>query len=147
MTDTVGQRQAEHDHVARTKPEHSTRADRFDVIAHALGFRFRLHHRELPGCPDVVFPRYRAVTMVHGCFWHRHAGCKLASRPSTRVEYWEQKFTKTVDQDRRNQTPLRILGWRVLAIWECETKDHSRLAERIASFLRKEPQNNPGMRA
>ena len=111
--------------------------------AHALGFRFRIHRRELPGCPDVVFPRYRAVIMVHGSFWHRHPGCRFASRPSTRVEYWEEKFTQTVDRDRRTQAALCNLGWRVLIIWECETKDHNLLAESIVSYLRQGNQTYP----
>ena len=105
-------------------------------IAHGLGFRFRLHRRDLPGSPDLLFPRYRAVIMVHGCFWHRHPGCKYASSPKTRVRFWEDKFEGNVVRDRRNEEDLHELGWRVMVIWECETKDREAVAERIVGFLR-----------
>ena len=105
-------------------------------IAHGLGFRFRLHRRDLPGSPDLMFPRYRAVIMVHGCFWHRHPGCKYASSPKTRVRFWEDKFEGNVVRDRRNEGALDELGWRVMVIWECETRDREAVAERIVGFLR-----------
>ena len=105
-------------------------------IAHGLGFRFRLHRRDLPGSPDLLFPRYRAVIMVHGCFWHRHPGCKYASSPKTRVRFWEDKFEGNVVRDRRNEGALDGLGWRVMVIWECETRDREAVAERIVDFLR-----------
>ena len=115
-----------------TKPELRVRR-----IAHGLGFRFRLHRRDLPGCPDIVFPRYRAVIQVHGCFWHRHPECRLASCPKTRVEFWKKKFERNVQRDRRNERALTDLGWRTMVIWECETKDTKAVAARIESFLRK----------
>ena len=114
-----------------TKPELVVRR-----IAHGLGFRFRLHRKDLPGRPDIVFPRHRAVIMVHGCFWHRHPGCKNASTPKTRESFWNAKFADNVVRDRRNQTALGELGWRVMVIWECETRDHEAVAARIESFLR-----------
>ena len=107
-------------------------------MAHRLGFRFRLHRKDLPGSPDIVFPRHRAVIMVHGCFWHRHSGCKHASSPQTRVRFWEEKFKGNVVRDRRNETALRELGWRVMVIWECETKDRDAVIKRIAGFLGRE---------
>ena len=113
-----------------TKPELIVRR-----IAHRLGFRFRLHRRDLPGSPDIVFPRHRAVIMVHGCFWHRHLGCRYASTPKTRVQFWENKFEDNIVRDRRSESALRDLGWRVLVIWECETKDHEAVAARIVSYL------------
>ena len=116
-----------------TKPEVIVRR-----IAHRLGFRFRLHRKDLPGRPDMVFPRHRAVIMVHGCFWHRHPGCKHASAPKTRESFWKNKLEDNVARDRRNETALRDLGWRVLVIWECETKDSETVADRIESFLRQE---------
>ena len=79
-------------------------------IAHMLGFRFRLHRSDLPGSPDLVFPRHRAVIMVHGCFWHRHPGCKYASSPKTRVRFWQQKFRSNVVRDERTETALHDLG-------------------------------------
>lgn len=105
-------------------------------IAHRLGFRYRLHRKDLPGCPDIVFPRYRSVVFVHGCFWHRHPHCKYASSPKTRAEFWENKFQGTVARDARNEALLRDLGWRVMVIWECETKDHRIVAKRVLSYLR-----------
>lgn len=117
-----------------TKPELVVRR-----IAHNLGFRFRLHRKDLPGRPDIVFPRHRAVILVHGCFWHRHPGCKHASSPKTRKLYWKNKLEDNVARDRRNETALRELGWRVMVIWECETKDREAVAARIKSFL---PQEN-----
>ena len=114
-----------------TKPELIVRR-----IAHRLGFRFRLHRKDLPGCPDIVFPRHRAVIMVHGCFWHRHPGCKHASSPKTRESFWKKKLEDNVARDSRNETALRELGWRVMVIWQCETKDREAVAARIESFLR-----------
>ena len=113
-----------------TKPELIVRG-----IAHRLGFRFRVHRRDLPGSPDIVFPKHQAVIMVHGCFWHRHPDCQYASTPKTRVQFWENKFEGNVVRDRRSQSALRHLGWRVLVIWECETKDHDAVAARIVSYL------------
>ena len=113
-----------------TKPEMIVRR-----IAHRLGFRFRLHRRDLPGSPDLVFPRHRAIILVHGCFWHRHPGCKYATTPKTRVSFWERKFEGNVVRDRRNESALADLGWRVMVIWECETRDPEAVAERIRGFL------------
>ena len=92
-------------------------------IAHRLGFRFRLYRKDLPGRPDLVFPRYRTVVFVHGCFWHRHLGCQYAYTPKTRVKFWAGKFSQNVARDRRNEEALARLGWRVLVIWECETRN------------------------
>lgn len=113
-----------------TKPELVVRR-----IAHGLGFRFRLYRKDLPGCPDIVFPRHKAVIMVHGCFWHRHPNCKYAYNPKSRVEFWEKKFRDNVSRDRRNEVALSELGWRTLVIWECETKDPAAVAARIVSYL------------
>ena len=113
-----------------TKPELVVRR-----IAHRLGYRFRLHRKDLPGCPDIVFPRYRAVILVHGCFWHRHPDCTYAYTPKTRVRFWQDKFEGNVVRDRRNQTALQELGWRVLVIWECEIDDLGVVEARIAAHL------------
>lgn len=102
-------------------------------LAHALGMRFRLHRADLPGRPDLVFPRYRAVVFVHGCFWHRHEGCRKSMSPKTRVEYWEAKFRSNVERDARSATELARMGWRVLTIWECETKDSELLRRKLDS--------------
>ena len=114
-----------------TKPELIVRR-----IAHGLGFRFRLHRGDLPGSPDVVFPRYRTVVFVHGCFWHRHDGCRYAYRPKSRIQFWTKKFEENVVRDARNEMALRNLGWRVLVIWECETKDQAVVRARLLAHLR-----------
>ena len=104
--------------------------------AHRLGFRFRLYRKDLPGRPDLVFPRYRAVVFVHGCFWHRHDGCRFTYTPRSRVGFWTEKFRQNVARDRRTEDALRSLGWRVLVIWECETRDDAVIAHRLKHFLR-----------
>lgn len=98
---------------------------------HALGLRFRLHRRDLPGSPDIVLPRFRTVVFVHGCFWHRHLGCRYASVPKSRQEYWLPKFKANVERDAKKEAQLRELGWRVLVIWECETRKTVELDERL----------------
>ncbi|WP_311202876.1 very short patch repair endonuclease [Rhizobium sp. SRDI969] len=99
-------------------------------LLHALGFRFRLRRADLPGKPDIVLPRYQTVIFVHGCFWHRHT-CKRASTPKTRTEFWEAKLAGNVARDRRVIDELRALGWRVVVIWECETRSPLVVAERV----------------
>lgn len=103
--------------------------------AHSLGYRFRLHRRDLPGTPDLVFVRKRAVIFVHGCFWHRHKGCSKTTTPKSRVEFWKNKFNANVRRDLRTRTDLETAGWRVLTIWECETVYIKSLAKRISAFL------------
>ena len=115
-----------------TKPELIVRR-----IAHGLGFRFRLHRRDLPGSPDMVFPRYRTVVFVHGCFWHRHHGCRYAYCPKSRIQFWTKKFEENVARDTRNEMALRDLGWRVLVIWECETKDKTAIRAQLLAHLRR----------
>ncbi|MEQ8372597.1 MAG: DNA mismatch endonuclease Vsr [Roseibium aggregatum] len=101
-----------------TKPEMILRRG-----LHAVGFRFSLHRKDLPGRPDLVLAKHGAVLFVHGCFWHRHTGCKYATTPATRPEFWAEKFKGNVDRDRRNQEVLADLGWRVGIVWECSLKD------------------------
>lgn len=104
-------------------------------IIHGLGFRFRLHYRGLAGTPDLVLPKLRTVIFVHGCFWHRHAGCSKASQPKTRRAYWISKFAANVARDESNRTELQRKGWRVLIVWQCELKDAERLARRLKGVL------------
>lgn len=111
---------------AHTKPEIIVRQ-----LLHSLGLRFRLHRRDLPGSPDIVLPRFRTVVFVHGCFWHRHPGCCFASTPKSRQEYWLPKFKANVERDAKKEAQLRELGWRVLVIWECETRKPAELDERL----------------
>lgn len=89
---------------------------------HKTGVRYRVNVRDLPGSPDLVFPKYRAVIFVHGCFWHRHEGCKYATMPKDRFEFWNTKFEANIARDHRNVGELERLGWRVLVVWECELK-------------------------
>ena len=98
---------------------------------HSMGFRFRLHRRDLPGKPDIVLPKHRLVIFVHGCFWHQHPGCKLASSPKTRGDYWTPKLASNVARDERHARELEAAGWQVETIWECDTRDAGRLRERI----------------
>ena len=98
---------------------------------HALGLRFRLHRRDLPGSPDIVLPRFRTVVLVHGCFWHRHPGCRYASTPKSRQEYWLPKFEANVERDAKKEAQLCELGWRVIVVWECETKQRESLTDRL----------------
>ena len=104
-------------------------------LAHRLGFRFRLHRRSLPGCPDLVFPRYHAAVFVHGCFWHGHRGCRRSIRPTTNTAFWNEKLAGNAKRDHRNMKRLRGLGWRVLIVWECQTRDVDRLQRRLTAFL------------
>lgn len=96
-------------------------------MLHALGFRYRLHRKDLPGKPDIVLPKYRVCIFVHGCFWHQHPGCKRSSRPSSNEEFWSGKLDKNIERDEENRQALQKLGWKVAVIWECETKDPERL--------------------
>lgn len=100
-------------------------------IAHRMGLRFRLHRKDLPGRPDLVFPRHSLVVFVHGCFWHRHEGCRRATTPSTRQEFWQAKFDANIERDRRQIHELNALGWRVLVLWECELKDETAIEDEL----------------
>jgi len=108
---------------------------------HARGFRYRLHHKGLPGRPDLVFPKYRAAVFVHGCFWHRHPGCPKATTPATREDFWQSKFAENTARDRRNIDQLQSAGWRVLIVWECElARDAlSPTVQRVADWLMEHP--------
>lgn len=98
-----------------TSPELAVRR-----IVHRLGYRFRLHRRDLPGHPDIVLPRLRSVIFIHGCFWHRHTGCPNTRMPKSRESFWSDKFRRNVERDRMARRRLRRDGWRVLIVWECE---------------------------
>jgi DNA mismatch endonuclease (patch repair protein) len=100
-----------------TWPERTLRS-----LLFARGFRYRLHVKKLPGTPDLVFPKYGAVVFVHGCFWHRHEGCRFTTTPGTNQDFWKQKFQENIERDRRHMEALRSLGWRVAIVWECALK-------------------------
>lgn len=113
-----------------TRPEIAVRS-----LLHRLGYRFRLHRKSLQGCPDIVLPKYRAVVFVHGCFWHQHAGCPYSHVPKSNRTYWLPKLDRNSARDREANTKLKECGWRVLVIWECETKSKELLTEKISSFF------------
>jgi DNA mismatch endonuclease (patch repair protein) len=113
-----------------TSPELAVRK-----VVHALGYRYRLHDPKLPGRPDLVFPSRHKALFVHGCFWHRHNGCKRATVPQTRRAFWEAKLSNNVRRDRRDRRTLRELGWKVLTAWQCELRNPAKLRERLDEFL------------
>lgn len=104
-------------------------------ISHAMGGRYRLHHKDLPGRPDLVFPGRRLCIFVHGCFWHRHTGCRLASTPGSNVEFWKDKFARNLERDERKEAELRSAGWNVETVWECETRSPETLEARLRALL------------
>ena len=104
---------------------------------HRLGFRFRLHRKDLPGKPDIVLPKWRTVILVHGCFWHRHEGCPFSYAPKSRKDFWNRKFQKNIIRDQRVQRQLRAMGWRVIVVWECQTRNLVTLGTRLKKLLLK----------
>lgn len=119
-------------HSRNTKPERQVRS-----LLHKAGYRFRLHSKKLPGTPDIVLPKYRTVIFVHGCFWHRHIDCANATIPKTRPEFWKSKFKATAERDRKKTEELRLAGWRVIIVWECDLrKDAQALILRISTELK-----------
>lgn len=113
-----------------TKPEMRVRS-----LLHSLGFRYRLHRKDLPGKPDIVLPKHRTVIFVHGCFWHCH-DCRWGSVvPKTRAEFWATKRNGNVERDARKAAGLESLGWRVLRVWECETRDSEALKAKLVKFF------------
>ncbi len=105
---------------SNTKPEMVVRS-----LLHAMGHRYRLHRKDLPGKPDIVLPKYKTVIFINGCFWHRHSGCNNATMPKTNTEFWEKKLLENVERDIKKQADLENLGWNVIVIWECETEKPS----------------------
>ncbi len=114
------------------KPEMTVRQ-----LAHSLGYRYRLHRKDLPGKPDLVFGPRKAVIFVHGCFWHQHdkEDCLDGRRPKSNTDYWNKKLARNVQRDEEAQKNLQDQGWRVMVIWECETKDQATLRSRLKAFL------------
>lgn len=113
-----------------TKPEMFVRS-----LLHRSGYRFRLHVSKLPGKPDIVLPKYKTVIFVHGCFWHRHLGCKYAYTTKSRVSFWTVKFMKNVKQDEKVTMELINLGWQVIVVWECEIAKPDELLNKVSSKL------------
>ncbi|MBR0786336.1 DNA mismatch endonuclease Vsr [Bradyrhizobium iriomotense] len=120
-----------------TAPEMAVRR-----AAHKLGLRFRLHRRDLPGCPDLIFPRWKTAVFVNGCFWHGHRGCRRSRLPTSNVEFWRKKLAGNVKRDRQNHAALRAIGWHVAVIWQCNIGDDLAATEalrRIPSLAFRRP--------
>jgi DNA mismatch endonuclease (patch repair protein) len=113
-----------------TKPETLVRS-----FVHRMGFRFRLYRRDLPGKPDIVLPRHNKVIFVHGCFWHGHKQCPRSKRPTTNEWFWNKKLDGNIERDKRFRRRLRRMGWEVLVVWQCETRNPEKLLEKLEGFL------------
>lgn len=113
-----------------TKPEIAVRR-----LVFAMGYRYRLHSKHLPGCPDLVLPGRKKVIFVNGCFWHGHPGCRYGRLPKSRVEFWQAKIDRNRERDRENIASLEADGWRVLTVWQCEFREPEKLCEKLREFL------------
>lgn len=116
---------------SNTKPEVQVRK-----LLHSLGYRFRLHRKDLPGTPDIVLPARESIIFVHGCFWHRHKGCCDATMPKTRTNFWKKKFAENLARDKKNITALKKMGWKVLIVWQCELRKEKNLIRKLNKFLK-----------
>ncbi|MFH1135482.1 MAG: very short patch repair endonuclease [Pseudomonadota bacterium] len=124
--------------MSRIRDKGSAPEMRLRRLVHGLGFRYRLHVKELPGKPDLVFPSRRAVIFMHGCFWHRHEGCKLARLPKSKLDFWATKLEANRQRDLANQGLLAERGWRCLVVWECELNDLELVSLKVKTFLEPE---------
>jgi DNA mismatch endonuclease (patch repair protein) len=115
-----------------TKPEMIVRS-----LLHRMGYRFRLHVKDLPGKPDIVLPKYKTVIFVHGCFWHQHKNCKYAYKPQSRINFWEEKLSSNADRDKKIHSELKTLGWNVIVIWECELSKQDSFVNKLARHASK----------
>ncbi len=113
-----------------TKPEILVRS-----LLHRMGYRFRIHKKDLPGRPDICLPKHKKVIFVHGCFWHGHENCPRSKRPTTNVEFWNKKIDGNIERDKENIKKLRRLGWQTLTIWTCEIKNQEELKNKLISFI------------
>jgi len=113
-----------------TKPEKIVRS-----LLHQMGYRFRLHRKDLPGKPDIVLPKYKTVILVHGCFWHHHKNCKRSNWPKSNQDYWIPKIERNIERDKENKRLLKENGWKVVVVWECEVKDPDKLLKTILTKL------------
>lgn len=113
-----------------TKPEILVRS-----LLHRMGYRFRIHKKDLPGRPDICLPKHKKVIFVHGCFWHGHENCPRSKRPTTNVEFWNKKIDGNIERDKENIKKLKQLGWQTLTIWTCEIKNQEELKNKLISFI------------
>jgi DNA mismatch endonuclease (patch repair protein) len=104
-------------------------------LVHSMGYRYRLHGSDLPGKPDIVLPKYKKIILVHGCFWHRHKGCRKSGVPKSKKHFWLDKFEKNIRRDAKEMRILKKYGWRILVVWQCQTKDNEKLKNRLNRFL------------
>ena len=133
MADTVSK--AVRSKIMSKVPQRNTTPEKLVCsYLHRQGFRFRLHRRDLPGSPDIALPKYRTAIFVHGCFWHQHRGCHKSRKPTSNTEYWDEKLSANVVRDRKKITALKKLGWRVIVIWECQTKKPEFLYRKFATL-------------
>lgn len=126
-------------HMSKIRSKNTTPELSLRKALHAAGFRYRLHRTDLAGTPDLVLAKYRAVIFVHGCFWHRHAGCRLAYSPKSRRQFWMQKFAGNIARDSAAIESLRLAGWRVLTVWECglrSTIKAHKLIDQVTAWIR-----------
>ena len=121
--------------MSKVRPKHTTPEKKVRSLLHGMGYRFRLHRKDLPGSPDIVLPKYKTVIDVRGCFWHRHQGCKKATTPSSNKSFWQKKFCNNIDRDRRNEMLLKDLGWKVLILWECELDNENDVSKKLLGNL------------
>jgi DNA mismatch endonuclease, patch repair protein len=135
VTDTLS-RQQRSENMARIRSKDTQPELRVRSLLHGLGFRFRLHSKQLPGSPDIILPKYNAVIFVHGCLWHGHSKCRRGRRPMSNVDYWNRKITRNLERDATNAELLRRLGWKRIVIWECELKDSNQIVNRLTSLLK-----------
>lgn len=134
MTDRVS-KEKRSEIMRAVKSENTTPEMIVRRLVFSMGYRYRLHRKDLPGKPDLVFPKYHLALFVHGCFWHRHRGCPKASMPKTDVDMWQAKFKRNVERDASNIVDLSNLGWRTAVVWECETKSLEALKKRLRSIF------------
>ena len=124
--------------MSRIKSKNTTPELTVRSLLYHMGFRFRLHRKNLPGKPDIVLTKYKTVIEVRGCYWHRHKGCREASVPKTNTDYWMKKFNRNVERDKENEKRLKALGWDVIIVWECETENHKTLMDKLDNLFQKQ---------
>jgi DNA mismatch endonuclease (patch repair protein) len=123
--------------MSRVRDKNTTPELKVRKVLHGMGIRFGLHASDLPGKPDIVLRKRRTAIFVHGCFWHRHAGCRYATVPKSKTAFWRKKFESNAARDRRNALKLRKAGWRVFVVWQCQTKDERRLGRKLDGLVKR----------
>ncbi len=122
--------------MSRIKGKNTSSELKVRKVLHAMGYRFRLHRKDLPGKPDIIIGKYKTVIFVHGCFWHRHKNCNYCTTPTGNRDFWLKKFEGNVLRDKKNQKKLRELGWKVFVVWQCETINPEKIEKKLSGFMR-----------